>query len=108
MTGEAHWFPVAAVLVGAIAILVLGWVLVRLVGRGLEDREQKLICPMSNREANLVLTYDLRKNRWSGVQACSELAFPECGHPCTTRMIAGDARKRDSGDGRRGWSGFGA
>jgi hypothetical protein len=70
MQGEAHWLPLAIVLLGAAAILAGVWI-VTWSARSVRLARTAVPCPKHGRDAEIVLITDAKTGHPIGVDTCS-------------------------------------
>lgn len=70
MTGEAHWFTLALFLAFAVGMgtyAVFSW----LSTRRYQGRQRHIVCPLTGKEVDVLMVFDARTSRWTGVHMCS-------------------------------------
>ncbi len=75
MTGEVHWFPVAVVLLGLLAVGAL-WLLAGRGEAGEDSRWQQVACPASGTTFGVLAFRRSPTMAWNDVLSCSRFLVP--------------------------------
>ncbi|HUB07769.1 MAG TPA: hypothetical protein VMB50_12235 [Myxococcales bacterium] len=80
MTGEAHWFPVAVVLVGLLAVGAL-WFFASSPREFKQTGWHSVVCPKSGMTFGVLALRDHGKQSWVDIVSCSQF-FPRTSVTC--------------------------